>query len=155
MAISRTTLAGIGLATFGASLLLASGPLGVAFGLACLYSVLAAATFASLIHLAAGSNVTVGFWPSIYRPFTGLWPTHSRTFVPGGIHRPTHTSTFVPGGVRTPTAPSHTRTFVPGGAARTFTPARTHAAAPSHTRTFVPSAPSFAPTHTRTFIPRR
>jgi len=144
MAISRTTLAGIGLATFGASLLLASGPFGVAFGLACLYSVLAAAALASLVHVAArpSSTVSVGFWPSIYRPFTGLWPAHSRTFVPGGIRRPV--------------APTHTSTFVPGGVGRTFTPARTHTGAPSHTTTFVPTrTPSFTPTHTRTFIPRR
>lgn len=152
MAISRNTLMGIGVTAFGVSLIMASGPFGAAFGAAMLYSVLAAVTFASLLHLASSANVSVGFWPSFHRPLMrSFWPTHSRTFVPS---RPlsTHSRSFAGGH---PVAPNratsrsvHTRAFP--AAPRTFTPAHTMTT-PTHTRTFVP-APTPAPTHTRKFV---
>lgn len=141
MAISRTALLTLGLGTFGAALMLASGPLGAAFGVALFTSLLIAAALTATVHLTP--------WSSFHlRP--SIWPSHN-LFGGLGLHRPLFSRHF---------APSHTSTFVPGGVNRSFTPS--YNAASTHRNTFTGGgfsaaprpAPSFGASHTRTFIPR-
>lgn len=141
MAMNNSTRAGIALSVFGVSMILASGPAGLAFGAALLTSIAIVATVAAIASVSPRTHF--GFWPLgfggfFHRPWFG---SHSRTFVPGGVHTPrssffgggpSHTTTFRPAASYTPSyrAPStgffggfgggtHVgRTFVPGGLRR-------------------------------------
>lgn len=110
MALSSSTRVGIALSVFGASLILASGPGGLAFGAALLTSLAIVATVAAVASLSPRTHF--GFWPVFglggifHRPWF-----HSRTFVPGGVHNSPSRSFF--GG------PSRSTTF---HAAPSFTP---------------------------------
>lgn len=112
MAISNSTRVGVALSIFGVSLMLASGPAGMAFGAAFLASLAIVATVAAVASLSPRTHF--GFWPSFgfggffHRPWFG---SHSRTFVPGGVHNAPSRSFF--GG------PSRSTTF---HAAPSFTP---------------------------------
>jgi hypothetical protein len=170
MALSRNTVLGIGFGIFGASLIMASGPIGVAFGAALLYSALLAATITAMLHLAtltpSNSTVVVGrpaptvsFWPSFFhRPFAGVT----------SFFRPAHPTTTVrtatPRGHVPPATRTHTQSFHPAGStagaprtstttSRGFTPSYgSTSRSPSFSHSFTPSVGS---SHTRTFVPRR
>lgn len=138
MAISRNALLAIGLGTFATALMLASGPVGAAFGVALFSSLLVAAALTATVHFTP--------WSSFHlRP--SIWPSHSLF---GGFHRPLFSRHFSP-------APSHSRTFFPGGVNKGYTPSYS-----AHRSAFTgggfsaaprPAAPSFGATHTRSFVP--
>ncbi len=119
--------------------MLASGPVGAAFGVALFTSLLVAAALTATVHFTP--------WSSFHLRPT-IWPSHSLF---GGFHRPLFSRHF---------APSHSSTFVPGGVQRGFTPG--YNAASAHRNAFTgggfsaasrPAAPSFGGTHTRSFVP--
>ena len=178
MAISKNALLSSGLATFGIALALASGPYGIAFGAALVYSSLIALAMTAIIYGISEGNLNMR--SNSRTPVT----THSRTFVPAGAPLPTvivrpapvvQTRGFVSAVVPPPVA--HTRHFEPAqkppvAHTRHFEPAQKPPVA--HTRHFepavsaitpafaaarTPSAPS-APSHLGTkvssvFVPRK
>jgi len=156
MAISKNALLSSGLATFGIALALASGPYGIAFGAALVYSSLIALAMTAIIYGISEGNLNMR--SNSRTPVT----THSRTFVPAGAPLPTvivrpapvvQTRGFVSAVVPPPVA--HTRHFEPAqkppvAHTRHFEPAQKPPVA--HTRHFEPAQkPPVA--HTRHFEP--
>lgn len=165
MAISKNALLTAGLMTFGISLAVATGPYGLAFAAALLYSSIIALALTAVIYGIAEGNIQSNRGPTVVTPLVAP-VVHTKQFVPAGGVR------VLPTVGVTPTPVVHTKQFVPAPKA----PMQTHtrhfepAAPTSHSRTFLPAAglattSSRAPTaphpatgatsHTRTFIPRQ
>lgn len=160
--MSNNVLASIGIAAFATSMLMASGPLAVAFSAALIYSSIIALSLVALSYVmseaAHSSSLSIGSSSASHdTTFAAAnTATPSRRFVSTPVVTPvvplaTHTRNFIPGGVGArsaaavpiiPTTPvTHTKAFVPGGvrsrpaAVPTVIPSR---ATTSHTRAFVP-----------------
>lgn len=164
MAIRKNFILGTALATFAISMMVASGPYGLAFGAALAWSSIIALALTAVIYGALEGNKNMKPGPSVSTPVTIHTPmtpkpaavVHTQQFVPAQsqVRTPVavvHTQQFVPAQpqVRTPAAVVHTQQFVPN-------PPPTHIVPPgvkTHTRHFEPAVKPGTTIHTQKFVP--
>ena len=160
MAIDKNVFVGTALTTFAISMIVASGPYGLAFGAALIWSSLIALALTAVIYGALEGNNNMKRGPHVPTPVT----THTQTFVPKPapvvVRTPAavvHTQHFEPAlptvvvpPVRTPAAVVHTQQFVP---AQTQVRSSAAPVSQTHTRHFEPAAKPAATIHTQRFVP--